>query len=143
MTGAVTITTASEAVKGKAQIATQAEVNAGTDDTKFVTAKTINVFFATTFSKGICNPSDYFIPSSMSKGIIYQLDSVNVTVATHAPCEQVKPALQLEGKAQSVQPLPSETQVCTSPLAVHLPAPALHCEVHEVVATPARMRPMR
>lgn len=39
MTGAVTIPTASEAVKGKAQIATEAEVNAGTDDTKFVTAK--------------------------------------------------------------------------------------------------------
>lgn len=39
MTGTVTIATASEAVKGKAQIATQAEVNAGTDDTKFVTAK--------------------------------------------------------------------------------------------------------
>ncbi|WP_421288134.1 glycine-rich domain-containing protein [Aeromonas veronii] len=38
MTGAVTIATASEAVKGKAQISTQAEVNAGTDDTKFVTA---------------------------------------------------------------------------------------------------------
>lgn len=39
MTGAVTIATATEGVKGKAQIATQAEVNAGTDDTKFVTAK--------------------------------------------------------------------------------------------------------
>ncbi|MEH8216238.1 MULTISPECIES: phage tail protein [Aeromonas] len=39
MTGAVTITTATEAVKGKAQIATQAEVNTGADDTKFVTAK--------------------------------------------------------------------------------------------------------
>lgn len=39
MTGAVTIATAAEGVKGKAQIATQAEVNAGTDDTKFITAK--------------------------------------------------------------------------------------------------------
>ncbi|MDH1506297.1 phage tail protein [Aeromonas caviae] len=39
MTGDVTIATATEGVKGKAQIATQAEVNAGTDDTKFVTAK--------------------------------------------------------------------------------------------------------
>lgn len=39
MTGAVTIATATEGVKGKAQIATKEEVNAGTDDTKFVTAK--------------------------------------------------------------------------------------------------------
>lgn len=38
-TGAVTIATATEGVKGKAQVATQAEVNAGADDTKFVTAK--------------------------------------------------------------------------------------------------------
>ncbi|WP_233466700.1 phage tail protein [Aeromonas caviae] len=39
MTGVVVIATASEGVKGKAQIATQAEVDAGTDDSKFVTAK--------------------------------------------------------------------------------------------------------
>lgn len=39
MTGAVTIATASEAVKGKAQIATQAEVDAGVDDAKIVTSK--------------------------------------------------------------------------------------------------------
>lgn len=39
MTGAVTIATASEAVKGKAQIATQAEVDTGADDAKFVTSK--------------------------------------------------------------------------------------------------------
>lgn len=38
-TGVVVIATASEGVKGKAQIATQAEVDAGTDDSKFVTAK--------------------------------------------------------------------------------------------------------
>ena len=38
MTGVVVIATASEGVKGKAQIATQAEVDAGTDDSKFVTA---------------------------------------------------------------------------------------------------------
>lgn len=38
-TGAVTIATATEGVKGKAQVATQEEVNAGDDDTKFVTAK--------------------------------------------------------------------------------------------------------
>ncbi|WP_429111320.1 gp53-like domain-containing protein [Aeromonas rivipollensis] len=39
MTGAVVLPSATEGGKGKAQIATQAEVNAGTDDTKFVTAK--------------------------------------------------------------------------------------------------------
>ncbi|WP_429169011.1 tail fiber protein [Aeromonas rivipollensis] len=38
-TGVVVLATASEGVKGKAQIATQAEVDAGTDDSKFVTAK--------------------------------------------------------------------------------------------------------
>ncbi|WP_342059137.1 gp53-like domain-containing protein [Aeromonas sp. OTU364] len=37
-TGVVVIATASEGVKGKAQIATQAEVDAGEDDGKFVTA---------------------------------------------------------------------------------------------------------
>lgn len=39
MTGTVVIPPASEGAKGKAQIATQAEVDAGEDDTKFVTAK--------------------------------------------------------------------------------------------------------
>lgn len=39
LTGVVVIPTATEGVKGKAQIATQAEVNTGTDDTKFVTSK--------------------------------------------------------------------------------------------------------
>ncbi|MFM5588018.1 tail fiber protein [Aeromonas rivipollensis] len=39
MTGVVVLPTASEGVKGKAQIATQAEVDAGTDDSKLVTPK--------------------------------------------------------------------------------------------------------
>jgi len=39
MTGAVVLPSATEGGKGKAQIATQAEVDAGTDDSKFVTAK--------------------------------------------------------------------------------------------------------
>lgn len=38
-TGVVVIPSATEAALGKAQIATQAEVDAGTDDSKFVTAK--------------------------------------------------------------------------------------------------------
>ncbi|MCX7133096.1 tail fiber protein [Aeromonas sp.] len=39
MTGVVVIATATEGVKGKAQIATQAEVDAGVDDAKLVTSK--------------------------------------------------------------------------------------------------------
>ncbi|WP_395949874.1 tail fiber protein [Aeromonas mytilicola subsp. aquatica] len=39
MTGAVVLPSATEGGKGKAQIATQAEVDAGIDDSKFVTAK--------------------------------------------------------------------------------------------------------
>ena len=49
----------------------------------------------------------------------------------HAPARHSKPELQLVGKAQSEQPLPSETQSCTCPCAVQRLDPAAHCATQD------------